>query len=293
MQGSPPPTGERAPDTVHFDSLMPTAMAAKAEDVGVAKARLPLIETLALAFLAGAFIALGADFFTVVTTDPGLGYGASRFVGGIAFSLGLVLVIIGGAELFTGNNLIVMAWASGKVSAPMLLRNWALVFVGNFGGALATAALVYVSRQWAFDSNQVGENALLIANRKVNLGFTEAIALGMLCNSLVCLAVWLSYSARTTIDKAVAIVFPITAFVASGFEHSIANMYFIPLGLLVKREDAVTALAPSADLSHLTWGDFFLRNLLPVTIGNVIGGAVMVGIVYWFVYRRGRAAANA
>ncbi len=293
MVASPPDAGERAPETVRFDPLLPPEMAAKAEDAGVAKARQPLANTLALSFLAGAFIALGAGFFTIVTTDSGLGYGASRFLGGIAFSLGLILVVIGGAELFTGNNLIVMAWASGKISAPMVLRNWALVFIGNFAGALATAALVYISGQWAFDNNQVGQNAMLIANRKVNLGFTEAIALGMLCNSLVCLAVWLSYSARSNIDKAVAIVFPITAFVASGFEHSIANMYFIPLGLLVKREDAVTALSPSADLSQLTWGDFFLRNLLPVTIGNVIGGAVMVGIVYWFVYRRGRAGVRA
>jgi formate/nitrite transporter len=292
MQVSSPPAGERVPEPIRFDPLLPPEIAAKAEDVGVAKARLPLVNTLALAFLAGAFIALGANFFTIVTTDSGLGYGAARFAGGIAFSLGLILVVIGGAELFTGNNLIVMAWASGKVSAPMVLRNWALVFIGNFAGALATAALVYVSGQWAFDNNQVGQNAMLIANRKVNLGFTEAIALGMLCNSLVCLAVWLAYSARSNIDKAVAIVFPIAAFVASGFEHSIANMYFIPLGLLVKQEDAVTALSPSADLSHLTWGDFFLRNLLPVTIGNVIGGAVMVGIVYWFVYRRPHAGAR-
>jgi formate/nitrite transporter len=263
-------------------------MAAKAEDIGVAKIRLSLTNTLALSFLAGAFIALGADFSTAVTTDSGLGYGVSRLIGGVAFSLGLILVIIGGAELFTGNNLIVMAWASRKISTLMLLRNWVIVYIGNFAGALATVLLVYVSHQWKFNHYGVGGNALTIANNKVNLGFTEAIALGMLCNSLVCLAVWLSYSARSNIDKAVAIVFPITAFVASGFEHSVANMYFIPLGLLLKHEGAVTALQTSAglDLSHLTWFDFFFRNLLPVTIGNIAGGAAMVGAVYWFIYRR-------
>lgn len=218
----------RSPEAAHFDPLLPPAMAAKAEDVGVAKAHLSATSTLLLAFLAGAFIALGADLFTVVTTDSGLGYGTTRLVGGVAFSLGLILVVIGGAELFTGNNLIVMAWASRKISSRMLLRNWTLVYIGNFAGALATAGLVYVSHQWTFDNYQVGQNALLIANRKVNVGFPQAIALGMFCNSLVCLAVWLSYSARSNVDKAVAIVFPITAFVASGFEHSIANMYFIP-----------------------------------------------------------------
>jgi formate transporter len=295
MQGGTSPAEDRSPEPIRFDPLLPPEMASRAEDVGVAKARLPLLNTLALALLAGAFIALGANFFTVVTTDSGLGYGAARFVGGIAFSLGLILVVIGGAELFTGNNLIVMAWASRKISGPMLLRNWLLVYIGNFAGALATAVLVYFSRQWTFDGHLVGQNALLIANRKVNMGFTEAIALGMLCNSLVCLAVWLSYSARSNIDKAVAIVFPITAFVASGFEHSVANMYFIPMGLLLKREDTLTGIHTTApvDLSHLTWSGFFVDNLLPVTIGNIIGGALMVGSIYWFVYRRGRPRVSA
>lgn len=283
------PAGEPA---IRFDPLLPAEMAARAEDVGVAKARLSAVDTLVLAVLAGAFIALGANFFTVVTTDSGLGFGASRLLGGVAFSLGLILVVVGGAELFTGNNLIVMAWASRKISGPMLLRNWSLVYAGNFAGALATAAIVYASRQWTFDGNQVGENALLIANRKVNLGFWEVIALGMLANALVCLAIWLCYSARSTIDRIVAIVFPITAFVAGGFEHSVANMYFVPMGLLLKNESAVTGTpgASAADLSNLTWGNFFVYNLLPATIGNIIGGALMVGAVYWLVYRRPRAS---
>jgi formate/nitrite transporter len=289
MSASRPDHDNRTPESLRFDPLLPPEIAARAEDVGVAKAHLSVVSSLILAFLAGAFIALGSDLFTVVTTDSGLGYGMTRLVGGIAFSLGLILVVIGGAELFTGNNLVVMAWASRKISGPMLLRNWALVYVGNFAGALATAVLVYVSHQWKFDNYEVGQNALLIANRKVTLGLPQAVALGMLCNSLVCLAVWLSYSARSNIDKAVAVVFPITAFVASGFEHSIANMYFIPMGLLLKHNDTVTSLATATDLSHLTWSNFFLHNLLPVTLGNLIGGALMVGIVYWLVYRRGRA----
>jgi formate/nitrite transporter len=269
-----------------LDPLLPPQMALKAEALGVAKARMPFLTTFVLAVLAGAFIALGADLFTVVTTDSGLGYGTTRLVGGVAFSLGLVLVVIGGAELFTGNNLIVMAWANGRISALELLRNWVIVYSGNFAGALATAAIVYASGQWKFANYEVGANAVGIANHKVNLAWGEAVALGALCNVLVCLAVWLTYSARSNIDKAVAVVFPITAFVASGFEHSIANMYFIPLALFVKHENGVTRLdgVANADLSNLTWAGFFSHNLLPVTVGNIIGGALMVGIVYWFVY---------
>jgi formate/nitrite transporter len=278
------PSGEPA----GLDPLLPPQMAAKAEALGVAKARLPLLTTFVLAVLAGAFIALGADLFTVVTTDSGLGYGTTRLVGGVAFSLGLVLVVIGGAELFTGNNLIVIAWASRRISARELLRNWTIVYVGNFVGALATAAIVFASGQWKFANYEVGANAIRIADHKVDLGVGEAVALGVLCNALVCLAVWLTYSARSNIDKAVAVVFPITAFVASGFEHSIANMYFIPLALFIKHEDGVTRLdgIANADHSNLTWAGFFSHNLLPVTVGNIIGGALMVGIVYWFVYLR-------
>ncbi len=277
---------------VSLDPLLPAEMAVKAEGLGVAKARMPVVQTFVLAVLAGAFISLGADFFLAVTTDTGLGWGPSRLLGGLAFSLGLILVVIAGAELFTGNNLVVMAWASGRISALEVGRNWAVVYAGNFAGSLATAGLVYYSGQWQFDGNLVGANAVRIADHKVGLGFGEAIALGVLCNALVCLAVWLTYSARSNIDKAVAVVFPITAFVASGFEHSVANMFFVPLGLLVKRESAVTDLdaMSSTDLSDLTWGNFFVHNLLPVTAGNIIGGAVMVGLVYWFIYLRPKRA---
>lgn len=279
------------PSLTAFDPLVPPQMARRAEDIGVAKATMEPVNLFVLAVLAGAFIALGAEFFTVVTTASGLGYGMNRLVGGVAFSLGLYLVIVAGAELFTGNNLIVMAWASRKIRTLALLRNWVVVYAGNFVGALATAGLVFATEQWRFNASQVGANALRIAAHKTALGFPEAVALGILCNGLVCLAVWLCYSARSNIDRAVSIVFPIAAFVASGFEHSVANMYFIPMGLFLKGDEAIIATAdlPPGDLADLTWVNFFVRNLVPVTAGNIIGGAVLVGAVYWFVYLRPRA----
>ena len=276
-----------------FDPLLPAQMAEACERAGVRKADLDTLSTLVLAFLAGAFIALGAAFFTVVVSGSELGYGPTRLLGGVAFSLGLVLVVIGGAELFTGNALIVMAWANRKVSTARLLRNWGLVFAGNFAGATSTAVLVYLSGQWRFGGGAVGDTALRIGRDKTDHSFVEAVALGILCNVLVTLAVWLTFSARSNIDKAVAIVFPITAFVAAGFEHSIANMYFLPLALLIKTDDgfvAGTGLAEGGGLDGLTWGAFFVDNLLPVTIGNIIGGALMVAGVYWFVYLRPKRA---
>jgi formate/nitrite transporter len=256
-------------------------MAARVEAGGVAKANLDTATVLALAVLAGAFIALGANFATIVLTDTGLGYGLSRLAGGLVFSLGLILVLVGGAELFTGNILMVMAWASGKVSTPRLLRNWALVYAGNFMGALATAVGVYVSRQWAFAGYRVGATALMIAHTKVQYDFLAAFMLGVFCNALVCLAVWLSFSARTTTDKILAIVPPITAFVAVGFEHSIANMYFIPLGLWLRADARVLEMAGRApeQFADLTWAGFFGSNLLPVTLGNLVGGGVLVAAV--------------
>jgi formate transporter len=270
-----------------LDALPPREMAQKAEDVGRAKAGMGAADTFALAVLAGAFIAMGAIFATTVTAGgTALPYGVSRLLGGLAFSLGLILVVVAGAELFTGNNLIVMAWASRKVSTVRLLRNWAIVYAGNLVGALATVGILYVGKQYTFGKGAVGEQALSIAAAKTSLGFVQAIALGAFCNALVCLAVWLTYSARTLADKVLAIVPPIAAFVAAGFEHSVANMFFIPMGLLVKSDSAFVAQHPIDGVSHLTWGRFVAANLLPVTIGNVIGGAAMVGVVYWFVYLR-------
>jgi formate/nitrite transporter len=199
------------------------------------------------------------------------------------------MVVVGGAELFTGNNLIVMAWASGKVTGPALLRNWAIVYLGNFAGAVGTVIFMFFTRQHTFGANAVGIAALKIAAAKCDLTFVQALALGVLCNALVCMAVWLSFSARSTVDKIVAIIFPITAFVAAGFEHSIANMYFIPYGLALKYLDTAFTAAVGdkvADLDHLTVQAFFLNNLIPVTIGNIIGGAVLVAAVYWAIYLR-------
>jgi formate transporter len=276
-----------------FDALPPPEMARKAEAVGEKKAALGSADAFALAVLAGAFIALGAVFATTVTAGgAGLPYGVSRLLAGVTFSLGLILVVVAGAELFTGNNLIVMAWASRRVSTRQLLRNWMLVYAGNFAGAFATVGVVYLAKQYTFGKGAVGEQALTIAAAKTNLGFVQALALGALCNALVCLAVWLAYSARSTTDRVVAIIPPIAAFVASGFEHSVANMYFIPIGLLVKSDRAFVAGHPDLpSLSHLTWGRFLTANLLPVTLGNIVGGALMVGAVYWFVFLRRREAA--
>jgi formate transporter len=272
-----------------LDALPPPEMARKAEEVGIAKAGMDGLTTFALAVLAGAFIALGAAFATnTVAGGAALPYGVARLLAGLTFSLGLILVVVAGAELFTGNNLIAMAWAGGRVSTLRMLRNWAIVYAGNFAGAVATAALLFAAKQYEFGKGEVGTTALSIAAAKTSYGFGQAIALGMLCNALVCLAVWLCYSARSTADKILAIVPPIAAFVAAGFEHSVANMFFVPYGLFVKSNAAFVASQKVPDLSDLTWGNFIVSNLIPVTIGNVIGGSLMVGAVYWFVYLRGQ-----
>jgi formate transporter len=272
-----------------IDAFTPPAMAERMEDVGVKKAQLDFWSMFVLAVLAGAFIGLGAEFFTLVTTDSGLGFGLNKLVGGLVFSLGLVLVVVAGAELFTGNNLIVMAWVGGKLTLGQLMRNWVIVYFGNLVGSLGMVMLMVLSRQWVFADYHVGATALNIANAKVNLSFAEGLVRGILCNILVCLAVWLCASGRSVVDKILAIIFPITAFVASGFEHSIANMYFIPMGLLLKGEPEVVAAAGkvAGDLVNLNLQGF-AQNLLAVTTGNIFGGGFMVAVVYWFVYRRPR-----
>jgi formate/nitrite transporter len=288
---------------IHIDALLPAEMAARAEILGVRKAEMPILKMFMLAVLAGAFIALGAIFATTIgagamaVTGPdgeivlntGLPFGVTRLLMGLVFSLGLILVVVGGAELFTGNNLIVMAWANGKVTGSSLLRNWVIVYLGNFIGSIGTVILMFLTRQYTFGANSIGITALRIGVAKVDLGMVQAIALGILCNALVCLAVWLTYSARSTMDKILAIIFPITAFVAAGFEHSIANMYFVPYALFVKDFDPgfVTTVADKVPgLERLTWPAFLVNNLIPVTLGNIIGGAVLVAAVYWAIYLR-------
>jgi formate/nitrite transporter len=286
-----------------IDALLPAEMATRAESIGVRKSEMPFFQTFMLGVLAGAFIALGAIFSTTVAAGAGsinaldgssgfssaLPYGITRLLAGLAFCLGLILVIVGGAELFTGNNLIVMAWANRKVSTARLLRNWGIVYLGNFVGSIGTAFLMVMARQYLFGKGAVGITALNTAVTKVNYDFWQAIALGILCNGLVCLAVWMSYSARSTWDKIAVIIFPISAFVAAGFEHSVANMYFIPYGLFIKAFDPAfieSAGAGIAKLDTLTWSSFLIGNLVPVTIGNIIGGGILVAAMYWSVYLR-------
>lgn len=274
------------------DALVPADMARKSEQVGVAKVNIGPYRMFALAVLAGAFISLGAVFATMVTTGAAgeLTFGVTKLLGGFVFCLGLILVIGAGAELFTGNNLIVMAWAGGKVSTGKLLQNWVIVYFGNFVGSIFAAVGMFLSGQYQFAAGAVGLNALNIANGKMQYGFVQAMILGIFCNVLVCLAVWLAMGGRSSTDKILAIIFPITAFVAAGFEHSVANMYFIPIGLFIKAGAPASFWAnigkTTADYAGLTWSNFFIANLLPVSIGNIIGGALLVGLAYWFIYLR-------
>jgi formate transporter len=278
---------------VGLDAYTPAEIAARIEETGIRKTRIDLASKLALSVLGGAFIAIGACFASIVWTDSGLGWGMARLLGGVVFSVGLILVVAAGAELFTGNVLLVVAWASGKVSSRTVLRDWLLVYLGNFVGALATAYLIYLSRQWGFAGGRAGAVAIDIATAKLSHGFVAAVVLGALCNALVCLAVWLCLGARSISDRVLAIVPPIAAFVAMGFEHSVANMYFVPLGLFLAADPDALAVSgrAAADLSALGWGNFLRTNLLPVTLGNIIGGGVMVGAFYWFIYLRPRGGA--
>ena len=260
------------------DAYSPKEIAARIEGVGVVKARMALVPMLMLGVLAGAFIGLGALFFTLVKSDASLGFAASQLLGGLVFCLGLLLVVVAGAELFTGNNLIAMAWAEGQVSTLEVLRNWCWVCLANFVGAAGLAVLVAFSGHLQLNGGQVGQTVMRIAVAKQNLALDQAFLRGVLCNVLVCLAVWMAMGGRSVLDKAVAIVFPITAFVAAGFEHSIANMYFFSLALVLQWLDPVT------------WGSAIhvggmLGNLLPVIAGNLVGGSVLVGLVYHLIYR--------
>ena len=261
-----------------LDAYAPAQIAMRVREVGVTKAEMPVLTMFALAVLAGAFIALGALFYTVTMTtrnEVAVPFGLLRLAGGVTFSLGLVLVVVGGAELFTGNNLIAMAWASGRVTTQQIMRNWGWVYLGNLVGAVGTAALVWLAGIHSMGDGAVGETMVQIARSKIALDPVSAMARGILCNVLVCLAVWLCMGARSVTDKILAIVFPITGFVACGFEHSVANMYFLPIGIAL-------AAGTSAPLSAVD----AISNLALVTIGNIFGGTVLVALVYWMVYLR-------
>lgn len=252
-----------------LDVVSPARIAQLIEEVAVRKVSLGLVQVIALAVLAGAFIGFGAAFYTVTVTGSEIGFGPTRLIGGIAFSLGLVLVIVGGAELFTGNSLIVMARADGRITTSQLLRNWGLVYLGNLVGGVGTAILVHLSG--ALAGGEVAATAISIAEAKMALPAGEAFFRGILCNVLVCLAVWMCFAAHSVSGKVAVIIFPITAFVALGFEHSVANMYMIPVGILAGAEADAVGL---------------LRNLFFVTAGNVVGGGMLVALVYWVIYIR-------
>ncbi|MCW8892083.1 MAG: formate/nitrite transporter family protein, partial [Deltaproteobacteria bacterium] len=226
-------------------------------------------------------IGMGALYFVLIVSDPTLGFAVSKVLGGAAFSLGLILVVVAGAELFTGNNLQAMAWADGKLSTAELLRSWVIICGTNFIGAAGLAVLVVFSGHPQLNDGLIAEQYLKIAAAKCELPFWTAFFRGILCNILVCLAVWMALAGRSVIDKAIAIIFPISAFVAAGFEHSIANMYFIPMGILLKLTGQSTFQADA-----VTWVGF-LHNIVPVILGNIVGGSILVGLVYFIIYRRG------
>lgn len=260
-----PNTGEAYP---------PPEIARKVERLGVAKARADTLTLLVLAVLAGAFISLGALLFTVVVTESSLGFGPTRVLGGVSFSLGLILVVVAGAELFTGNNLIAMAWASRLIGTREVMRNWLLAYMGNVAGCLGTVLLVVWAGVAGLDEGAVGATAVGIARSKAAIPLAEAFTRGILCNALVCLAVWLATGARSVTDKILAIIFPITAFVAIGLEHSIANWFFLPYGMAVDAQEAIPIAAAA-------------RSIAAVTAGNVAGGTLLVAGVYWVAYLRG------
>ncbi|MEE9386470.1 MAG: formate/nitrite transporter family protein [Nannocystaceae bacterium] len=257
------------------DAYAPSEIAHRVEALGVAKARAPVFQVCLLAGLAGAFISLGAVFFTVVVTGSELGFGPTRLIGGVSFSLGLVLVVVAGAELFTGNNLVAMAWASGKLRFVEVLRNWVVVYLGNVAGAVATVALVFLADTHSLSDGQVGVTAVSIGAAKCALPLMVAFSRGVLCNALVCLAVWLAMGSRTVTDKLLAVLFPVTAFVAAGFEHSIANWFFLPYALVLEASTGGTVLVREA-----------LLNLVVVTAGNIVGGTFLVAGVYGCAYLR-------
>lgn len=268
-------------DMIHVDAYTPEEIAHRVESASQAKATRDSWTALALAILAGAFIALGAALFTLALHDGSLPFGPGRLVGGLAFSLGLILVVVAGAELFTGNNLLVMAAVDGKISIGQLLRNWAVVYIGNLLGSLAIVGLIHLSGHWDLNGGLVGDKALSIARSKLALTWMEAFTRGILCNILVCLAVWICLGGRSVTDRILGLVMPVTAFVALGFEHSVANMYFLPAGWL---------LAPASD--PLSFQAIWIDNLIPVTLGNIVGGGGVVAGVYAFIYLRRSPSAS-
>jgi formate/nitrite transporter len=263
-----------------FSAYLPAQIAAMVDEIGVKKATMPILPLVMLGMLAGSFIGLGAMLYVLIKSDNTLSFASIQLLGGLAFCLGLILVVVAGAELFTGNNLIVMAWADNKISLYGLLRNWTVVCIANLFGAAGMATLVFLSGHVLMNDGAIAEQYLNIAATKSDLTNTEALFRGILCNILVCMAVWMAIAGKTVTDKVVAIIFPITAFVAAGFEHSVANMYFYPMALLIQQFSILDIPG-----SLITFMDFF-RNIFFVIIGNIIGGSIFVGLVYHIIYQR-------
>ncbi len=273
-------------DPFSIDAYSPTEVAKRVEQASLSKCTNDPFRVLALAVLAGAFIALGAAFYALVTHEPGMmPPGVLKWLGGLAFCLGLVLVVVAGAELFTGNNLLVMGFVDGKISGRQLINNWLIVYVGNFIGALGILLLIALSGLWWQGDGALAAKTVAIAESKVNLTFWEAFSRGVLCNLLVCLAIWLTMAGRSVTDKILAVLLPISAFVALGFEHSVANMFVIPAGMLASNMQAWQGMGLSVT-ENLNLNGFLLGNLLPVTLGNLVGGSILVGLFYWFIYLR-------
>jgi len=275
-----------------FDLLLPAAMAKVAEEAGVYKATKQPLTTFFLAITAGVFISIAFVFYITVTTGTGaVPYGLAKLVGGICFSLGLMLVVICGADLFTSTVLIVVAKASGRITWLQLARNWINVYIGNLFGALFFVGLIWFSGEHMVANGAWGLNVLQTADHKMHHTFVEAVCLGILANLMVCMAVWMSYSGRTLTDKMLAMVLPVAMFVASGFEHSIANMFMIPMAIVIRDfaspEFWQAAGASAEQFSSLTVSNFIVDNLIPVTLGNIIGGGILVGLTYWVIYLRG------
>jgi formate transporter len=277
------PPHEPPPPIFNFNAYSPAEIQEAVETVGVKKANMPLLPSFMLAVVAGGSIGLGAMYYTIVASDPDLSFATVRVLGGLVFSLGLAIVLVGGAELFTGNNLIVMAWASGRISTLEVLRNWIIVYCGNLVGSLGLVILVLFSHHMDMNNGRIGVSMLNTAVAKISPDFVTLFFKGVLCNLLVCLGVWLAYAGRSVTDKIVGLILPISAFVAAGFEHCIANMYFMPLAWLLTAMGKVPA---GFDASVITIPGI-VHNLLPVTLGNIAGGAGLIGLVYWTIYRRG------
>jgi formate transporter len=272
---------EPQPPIFNLNAYSPAEIKEAIEKVGVEKTNLPLPASFMLAVVAGGSIGLGALYYTIVASDTELSFATIRVLGGLVFSLGLALVLVGGAELFTGNNLIVMAWASGKVSTREMLRNWVVVYFGNLVGAVGLAILVFFSHHLDMNGGRIGLSVLNTAVGKIQPDFVTLFFKGVLCNLLVCLAVWLAYAGRSVTDKILALTLPVSAFIAAGFEHCVANMYFLPLAWLLIQ----TGHAPADfDASPITISGI-IHNLAPVTLGNIVGGAGLVGAIYWAIYR--------